>query len=438
MQKNKLDYIITVFFLLICAKSTFIYYSDVAWFIFTVVTLAIGLIQKRIYENDIYIFLGFLGTYFLYILFRYVFLNKLSNDYLISDIFFVFKYILLAYAYVVVMKERIAEVFPQVIAFWSLITLGFYAFQLAGGGKVLFVFGTTIQGMLPPMPTLSETYSNFILFSYDTIHHVRNSGFAWEPGAFGCFLVIGMIIHFINNNYKFDSIAIIMTIAILSTLSTTTYVGFSIIMYLYYRMNGGKVHLGFILFLGIGLIAFFTLPFLGEKIISTYNEDVKMLDDYEELSWELDYYTEIGGEVMLNRFSSWIFLYRHFGWQLIFGVSNAYVNITSSIYGIPINRFNISNGIIDFITKFGLIGFCYVNFRIGKFIYMHTKSLEISFLTVVSIVLLNFGEPIFILPITMMFIFFPNLIILVDKDEEKDHDDYNATERESADELLGD
>jgi hypothetical protein len=311
-----------------------------------------------------------------------------------------------------VFKEDTTLLVSQVIITLAKISMVLYAFQLVGGGAILFKIGTTFHNNTLPYSGLSDTYSNFLIFTYDKVHTIRNAGFVWEPGAYGCFLVIALLFHFMNNYFKLDKNAIFIIISIITTLSTTAYLALGILMLLYYRFKGGVISFKMIIIFILGIILFFNLPFLGDKIKNTYEEDIKILDDYEEITNQLNYYSEYGGEVKLNRFSSVVFLYQNFGAKLLFGLSNAYVKLKSNVYGVEISNFNISNGIIDFIAKFGLIGFVFLLFRIGKFIYLQYQKIEFSFYIIAMILVMNFGEPLLILPITLIFLFLPKFSVI--------------------------
>lgn len=421
MEKTKLDYFFTIFFLVISAKTTFLYELTPFWFIFSISCFGYGLYKKRIYESDLYVFLGFLGSYLVFIIFRNFAFNHLALNFLLSDIFFLLKYIFMAFIFCVVFKKNATILISEVIIKLAILALPLYIFQLVGGGDILYKIGTTFHESILPYPGISETYSNFLFFTYDKLHFYRNSGFVWEPGAYGCFLAIALLFQFMNNAFTFDRNAIILSVSILTTLSTTAFLSFSVILLLHYRINGGKLSYKMLIPVAIAIIAFFNIPFLGDKITKTYEEDIKILDNHEEINNQLEFYAEQGilGEVKLNRFSSVIFVYRHFGAQLILGVSNAYVNLESSIYGVEINEFNISNGIIDFIAKFGLFGFGFLLFRIGKFIYNHYQKIEYSFYVIFFVLIMNFGEPIFMLPITLIFLFLPRFSVIENEFEEE-------------------
>ena len=427
MEKTKLDYFFVFFFLMIAAKTSFIYEYDVFWFIFSASCFSYGLYTQRIYGSDLYRFTIFTAIFLLYIILRNVLFNKLEIIFLISDVFFLLKYILIAYIFCIIFKKNATVLISEVVIFLAKVSLVLYIFQLVGGGNILFKIGETFHNNTLPYSGISATYSNFLIFTYDKLHNIRNSGFVWEPGAFGCFLVIALLFHFMNNYFVIDRNAIILIIATITTISTTAYLALAVLMVLYYRFNDGKISWKMILLSVFGLVLFFNLPFLGDKITNIYEEDVKILEDYEEITNQLAYYDEYGGEVKLNRFSSVIFLYRNFGYQLILGVSNAYINLNSKIFGVGISRFNISNGTIDFIAKFGLVGFAFLLFRMGKFIYLHYQKLEYSLYTVVMILVMNFGEPLLILPITLIFLFLPRFS-LIDYDFEEENDEIRTEE----------
>jgi hypothetical protein len=431
MEKTKVDYIIAFFFLIISSKATFLYHYDAFWMLFILMSLLYGFVQKRIFLRNLYVFAGFGAGYILYMLFRNFAFNHLPPQFIISDIFFLLKFILFSYTFCVVLKENATSLFSEVVIKLAYLSLGLYAFQLVGGGDILYKIGDTFLSYTPYLPGRSATFSNFFFFTYDKLHVYRNSGFAWEPGAYGCFLVVALFFYLINNNLKIDKNVFILSIALFTTISTTAIMGFAFLVFLIYRARGGKWNYGIISLIIIFGLSFFYLPFLGDKIKETYENDVKVLDDWEAIDWDLDYYYLYGGEFPLNRFASAIFLHRHFENQLIFGVSNAYTNLKSKIYGVEISRFNLSNGIMDFITKFGYLGTIFLLFKFGQFPYKIFGRVEYSLYFIFAFLCLGFGEPIFVLPLSLIFLFLPSLNLIdfnlvndsitAESDEEKEN-----------------
>ncbi len=419
---TKIDYFITFYFLMLTTKTTFIYYTDMFWFIFSIGAIFYGFTQKRIYEKDIYVFTTFSLFFLGYILFRNFAINKLPLYYVLSDIYYLIRYIFVAYVFCVVLKGNATKLFVNLVYVLSFVSLFFFAFQVAGGGEILYALGRIFLENTPNPQEFSETFSSILIFNYDQVHVYRNAGFVWEPGAFGCFLIIALFLNFLNNDFTYDRKTIIMIIALITTLSTTTYLALAILIFLSYRVRGGRWNIALISLLVLMVGAFIYLPFLGDKIKDTYEQDVVVLDDVEEFNYEIQYYLDYGGQVRLNRFSSAIFLHRHFKDQLLMGVSNAYVKLESKIYGVSLEKFNTSNGIMDFIVKFGIIGLVFVFLRIFQFAFRELKSVEYSIYLLIIILILNFGEPILMLPVTLMFLFFPDFNVRDDILDEESND----------------
>ncbi len=94
---------------------------------------------------------------------------------------------------------------------------------------------------------------------------IRNSGFAWEPGAFSCFMCLGIAFNALRTNLKFKKNLplIVFLIALISTQSTTGYCVFGLMITVWLFANK-KVVWGIIL---IPIVLYFIgLPFIGDKL----------------------------------------------------------------------------------------------------------------------------------------------------------------------------
>ena len=116
--------------------------------------------------------------------------------------------------------------------------------------------------------TLSSDYgsaavADFIIFSK------RNPGFAWEPGAFACFICLGIYCNILRNNIKFNNNGAlwVFLLALLSAQSTT---GFStlILMMGVWMLANRKYGWGLVVVPMAMLI--FSLPFVGDKMMMEY------------------------------------------------------------------------------------------------------------------------------------------------------------------------
>jgi len=106
---------------------------------------------------------------------------------------------------------------------------------------------------------------------------VRNSALFWEPGAFQGYINLALFANFhripyLIKNRKFSLVIIVL--ALISTLSTTGYFVFALLIggytLVYTKMNKGVSLFIVTIFMILGSYLFFTLDFLGEKVESQY------------------------------------------------------------------------------------------------------------------------------------------------------------------------
>jgi len=396
-----LYYFITLLFILLSSAANILATSDVAWFIILLFFFAVAISRKQLLVKDIRNIAVFSVVYVVFISVRDIAINNLASEYIISDCVFLFKYIYLAFIYCIIMREKAAAYIVKVIAHLTVISLFFFLIQLTSLREYLFNFSRTLN--LQPS-YYGGGYSNFIIFTYvKNLHDYRNAGFSWEPGAFSCFLIVALLLNLILNNLKFEKKSYLFIIAIITTLSTTGYLALMILLLLVYRYKVPNIlSLRAVLLLLIIVIAgaaFVYIPILGDKILGTYYED---MDDLRRLKYLDIFYRRKNEQIPLNRFASMVYIYDSFGWQLILGVSNKYDVIANSKFSV-----NISNGVFDFLAKFGLIGLGGLVYRFGKFCMDNLKNHEFTIYCVAALLVMGFGEPTLFLPIVLIFIFLP-------------------------------
>ncbi len=385
-------YFVTLLFLLLSAKGTFLYFFNINWFILDFIFIWIGLEYDRFDKRDVKLFVKFSVIYISFCLFRSTFLNSLPSRFLVSDIVYLFKYILPSFLFCAVLKDKALYYLSRLIIDGAIVSIPFFFLQIVAG-DTLYNIGRSIG--LPP--DTGFEYTNFLVFTYIPLHHFQNSGFSWEPGAFGFFLNLGLVLHFLYNNFQLDRRAKILVFAVLTTASTTTYIGLLIVFLLYFRARGIKFSRIALVAVPLGLVVASQLPFLAGKIIDTYNHD---MEDLQRIEFLADYYIKMGETMPLNRFSSLVFLYDVLGPQLLFGLSNIYDETIPLLKNI-----NISNGIFEFFAKFGVVGLGFIMFRAGLFFKKFTYNLEQVLYCVILILIQGFGESIFVLPIVTAFCF---------------------------------
>jgi hypothetical protein len=386
-------YFATLIFIILSANGTFLPFSNINWFIVEFIFIWIGIEYDRFSKADIRLFVKFGAIYIAYCTARLVFFTHLPMNYYISDIIYLFKYILPSFLYCALLKDKALYYISRVITDLAIISIPFFLIQVAAG-DMLYSIGNAIN--LPPHVEGYE-FTNFVVFVFSRPHEFQNSGFAWEPGAYGFFLNIGLMLHFMHNRFAFDKRAMWLVIAIITTLSTTSFIALMLIILLFFRAREMKMSLLLTIAGPVLFVAIFQLPFLADKIIGTYQRDLFSLKNIEFLS---RYYIQNDQTFALNRFASMIYIYDLFGAQMILGVSNIY-NETQPV----LKNISISNGVFEFCAKFGVVGMGVLLYNAYRYFRVLTFNFEQAFYGVILILILGFGESIFVLPLTTAFYF---------------------------------
>ncbi len=144
--------------------------------------------------------------------------------------------------------------------------------------------------------------SNILIFGlqpasfHDALLFRRNCGFAWEPGRFGCFIVLGLFFnlartHFSFNNKNFK----ILLMALLTTQSTTGFAALGVIA-LYYLYNVKRKYFVPSLIAIVALSAVVaSLPFMSEKMSTLWISK----SHNEEFEKKVTYWTDVEKETIV-------------------------------------------------------------------------------------------------------------------------------------------
>lgn len=386
-------YFLTVLFILLSTKGSFISFYDIGYYSIDLIFIWYGLKYDKFKKSDIRNLCGFVVVFLAFVFFRYFFLNHLPILFLLRDLNFLVKYILMSFLFCAVLKEKALDYIVKITIIGAGISLGFFFIQLLIPDLLHSIMA---MNPLSPKP-MKLSYANIILFTFDTYHLTQNAGFTWEPGAFGCVLNIGLLLYFYSNNFVFDKKVWILIMAIITTFSTTSYVALVVNLLIYYRGNKGKI--GVILFVAVPVLTIVVIkvPFLLDKVITLYEQDLYDVDNMNFLS---RFYLRHGGELPLNRFGSMIYIYRLFGVNLLWGISNSFQEVYSEMGNV-----NISNGLIDFIAKFGLVGLLYLLYKYARLFAKLLHNNELTTYAVLMLLILSFGEPLLIWQNVLVFIF---------------------------------
>lgn len=99
-------------------------------------------------------------------------------------------------------------------------------------GYVAFLAIPSLHNYFVTTNNVGAHYSNLILY-VDTIKNNRNYGMFWEPGAFATFINLALLFEVMKEQFNVKNI-LIFSVTLITTYSTTGYIGFIFIMILIY------------------------------------------------------------------------------------------------------------------------------------------------------------------------------------------------------------
>ncbi len=197
-----------------------------------------------------------------------------------------------AYCFVRAMRERLLLHLEILISYLSGISLAIWSIEITTSGMISRLLNGIFVGM--PYNSIIKSYIFFQTFIDEGVESYvpRNSGFAWEPGAFSVLCSLGLMINLyrfgfrLRGNYR----GIILVAALLSSQSTTGYsiLAIYMILKLWHDMSSaGRIFV----FPGLAaaiLIAFTTLPFMQNKVEELWSQDLKELTISASSKWNAD------------------------------------------------------------------------------------------------------------------------------------------------------
>lgn len=301
--------------------------------------------------------------------------------------------LLAAYLICLLLREEFVPMFIKIMCFLSWLSFPFFL-MLAIEPPI------TSSGLLQSVSNIFGANTDSItllLHTYQDTGDIRNSGCFWEPGAFGGYLMLAIMLLGDSNNGKpfkgFKNQFILLSVALLTTTSTTAYVAYFV--YLVYMVSTrmvirNMVRIVFILpVIAIGIwYTMFNATFLYEKIQKQYS----MTED-QSYGWEI------------TRFGSLLYDYYHIEQKPFLGWgSYTDLRATGGAEDIISGK---GNGFSEFTVRNGVIGT--LIYFMGVFLYMYRlsgmKKLSAAIMVLLVITLLQ-GEVFLNYPLFLSLMFF--------------------------------
>lgn len=282
---------------------------------------------------------------FYIVFFIYVFINAIVEDGFFP--LFIFRYIslfFLAYVAVNIPRNKFFELFENVVfklVVLSLILYPVLLFNYYGFYQLLSKFA--IGGISESEVHQKTAGIFFYVIEYDSRALIpRNCGFTWEPGPFSGFIVVAMSVSLIINKMKVNfKRMFIYLLALITTMSTTGFISFFILV-IWYGSHLKKKYFYIIPIIGIFVLLFVNIPFLGDKV------ETEML--HTEKVNQMIKNTRYGSTYSPGRFVSFQIALLEFYKRPFIGYGGHWEGQTFAHYISIVNGFGI------ILARFGLFG----------------------------------------------------------------------------------
>ncbi len=194
----------------------------------------------------------------------------------------------IAYVLISSLRTRFFSIFENILFYLSVIAILFWILHntvpdafVSFLEKIEFSTQGEEKGSIR-MNAIVFTISNYDIVTdhianFGSVQIFRNSGFAWEPGAFSVYLNIAILFNMLRTKFQLTKNIhfIVFVIALATTFSTTGYSIFILLIIFYiYNQSFKNAMVLFPIALLFGLYLF-TLPFMADKIAETtkYNTE---------------------------------------------------------------------------------------------------------------------------------------------------------------------
>ncbi len=266
---------------------------------------------------------------------------------------FLGEYLRIAFA-ITALKILGKNFFNQFVKFvyvFAVISLCFYIPCMLIKPLGPFLINNVAKHLMSPfaranMAEIYVTKENLIICNLGQIDLHRNSGFYWEPGAHGGFLVIAIFINLFYRKEKWTSrLNLIFLITILTTLSTTTYLALFFVILAYLKNFFVQRPLVSVFLLlcvaGVAFLLYNKLDFLNKKIDEQIEKRGK----------------GVAGE---SRFSSFLLDVQQMSEHPLIGTGrNIEMKFGKNFYNVASQQLHRNNGIGVLLGTYGILFFFY-------------------------------------------------------------------------------
>lgn len=328
------------------------YQGDILSFLFLLVFSVIFIVKNNVRFNK----KGFIILSLLYLLwFVSQFLKYDESNLSLS--FFLFYQLIVAYSIVYVFGKNLFYLFDAIVTKLSIISC------IVWGSYLLFP--SVVDLIIAPFSLpIGETglikYNIFIASVLNTTAdaHVntwfRNPGFSWEPGMNASIICTAIFINLIINKFRLkkNKNLFYLTIALITSFSTTGYMTFICVILPFYLINiSRKWAIRLFIILVPVVVYLFQLDFMGEKLENLQSNSETLSTIEASIEWgdeQGNTYTYVP-----QRFDGLAFELMNVANDPLVGYG---VDVENSfVYSNISNRIALSNGNLKLLAQFGVL-----------------------------------------------------------------------------------
>jgi len=286
---------------------------------------------------------------------------------------------------ITMLGQRFFDLFVRFVYVFAVISLWFFIPSLLIKGFAPFMIKHVASHTLAPFVSDEGLYTNkenIIIYNFGQLDLHRNSGFYWEPGSHGGFLLIAL---FLNLFYRKEALLSkynkIFLITILTTLSTTTYLAVFFVVLVYLKE----------FFLKRPALSLFILLVLGASSFLLYNK-LEFLN--KKIDKQIEYSNKgVPGE---SRFNSFLADMKMMSEHPFIGTGrNIEMKFGKNFYNIDARQTHRNNGLGVLMSTYGILFFCLWLLLLYRTFYIVLLNKMNALMGVTLILIIGFSEDYF-------------------------------------------
>jgi hypothetical protein len=275
--------------------------------------------------------------------------------------------------------------FIRFVYVFAVISLCFYIPCILFKGLIPVLTSFAGHFRVPFASSMYTPYSKsvtLIVFNLNQIELYRNSGFYWEPGTHGGFLILALFLNLFYRKEKWNSrYNCIFYICILTTLSTTTYLALFFVIIIYLK--------NFVL--QRPLLSMFTLLIIVSLSLVLYNK-LDFLNN--KINKQIEYSNKgVPGE---SRFNSFLADVQQLTDHPMIGTGrNIEMKFGKNFYNLDPRSIHRNNGLGVLLGTYGIPFFIFFFFLTWKTFYLILQSKTNAWTAILLLWIIGFSEDYF-------------------------------------------